>query len=174
MIDHTGLNHAAGAQELQIRWPATPFHIVLVEPEIPPNTGNIARLCAATCSVLHLVRPLGFRLNDKTMKRAGLDYWNWIEMHVHDNFDGFLRAFSPSRVFLFSVGGSQSCLDIKYKEGDALVFGSESAGLPDELKRRYAGNVFAIPMRNKNVRSLNLANCVSIALYEALRQVASS
>jgi len=153
------------------QWPEKPFHIVLVEPEIPPNTGNIARLCAATGSTLHLVGPLGFRLTDRELKRAGLDYWESVNMVRHDSFETFLSAMSPSRFFLFSARGKKSCYDVEYRAGDVLVFGGESHGLPEEIIKALADKVLAIPMKGKAVRSLNLATAVGIVLYEALRQV---
>ncbi|OGV68913.1 MAG: tRNA (uridine(34)/cytosine(34)/5-carboxymethylaminomethyluridine(34)-2'-O)-methyltransferase TrmL [Lentisphaerae bacterium RIFOXYA12_FULL_48_11] len=154
------------------RWPEKPFHVVLVEPEIPPNTGNIARLCAATGSTLHLVGPLGFRLTDRELKRAGLDYWESVDLVRHDNFESFLSALKPERCFLFSARGKRSYLDVSFKPGDALVFGGESRGLPGDIMRDHSDKVLAIPMKNDAVRSLNLATAVGIVLYEALRQIA--
>jgi tRNA (cytidine/uridine-2'-O-)-methyltransferase len=152
-------------------WPKKPFHVVLVEPEIPPNTGNIARLCAATGSVLHLVGQLGFRLSDRELKRAGLDYWDQVEMVRHDSFESFVSAITGGQMFLFSARGGRSYLDVKYHPGDVLVFGGESKGLSETILQAHAGNVLAIPIRNRIVRSLNLATAVGIVLYEALRQV---
>ncbi len=154
------------------KWPDKPFHVVLVEPEIPPNTGNIARLCAATGSKLHLVGPLGFRLTDRELKRAGLDYWEAVDMVRHDDFDSFLASVKPVRFFLFSARGTLSYLDVSFRQGDALVFGGESRGLPDEVMKKHAGNMLAIPIKNDAVRSLNLATAAGIVLYEALRQIA--
>lgn len=154
------------------RWPEKPFHVVLVEPEIPPNTGNIARLCAATGSTLHLVGPLGFRLTSRELKRAGLDYWKSVDMVRHDNFESFLAAVKPAGFFLFSARGTRSYLDISFKPGDALIFGGESKGLPAEIVQSHADKILTIPMKNNAVRSLNLATAVGIVLYEALRQTA--
>lgn len=153
-------------------WPDPPLRIVLVEPDIPPNTGNIARLCAATGSPLHLIEPLGFRLTDKALRRAGLDYWDAVELHRHVNFDAFLADVVPPRVHLFSTRGQRLYTDIQYRPGDALVFGSETSGLPAALLEAYAGRVLTLPMKGAAVRSLNLANAVGIVLYEALRQCA--
>jgi len=155
----------------EYKWPDKPFHVVLVEPEIPPNTGNIARLCAATGSTLHLVGPLGFRLTDRELKRAGLDYWESVNMVRHNDFESFLSVTNPERFYLFSARGARSYLDISFKPGDALVFGGESKGLPVEIMETHANRILAIPLKNDAVRSLNLATAVGIALYEALRQL---
>ena len=156
--------------DLPFHWPKTPFHIVLVEPQIPPNTGNIARLCAATGTRLHLVKPMGFRITDAKVKRAGLDYWDSIKPEIHDNFETFLNTIHPSRCFLFSTAGAKSYLSVHYQPGDALVFGSETEGLSDDLLSRYGDHVLGIPMRTEHVRSLNLSSSAAIVLYEALRQ----
>ena len=159
--------------DIPFNWPTTDFHVVLVEPQIPPNTGNIARLCAATGSSLHLVEPLGFPITDAKLKRAGLDYWDALDIHRHSRFDDYLRAAAPRRFFLFSTGGAQSYLGVRYEPGDALVFGSETKGLSDQLLRAHPDRVVGIPIRTEHVRSLNLSSSVAIAVYEALRQVAS-
>ena len=151
--------------------PAGPLlQVALLEPEIPPNTGNIARLCAATGSPLHLVEPLGFRLTDHAVQRAGLDYWDSVQIVRHMNFEAFCGSVAPARLFFFSTRAKQSYLDAAYRPGDALVFGSEHRGLADEILDAHADQVFGIPMQAAKVRSLNLANSVSIVLYEALRQ----
>jgi tRNA (cytidine/uridine-2'-O-)-methyltransferase len=153
---------------------AEPIHIVLVEPEIPPNTGNIARLAAATASPLHLVGRLGFRIDEHSVRRAGLDYWHLVDLRTHATFDAFLgawRAASPAgRLHLFSATGARSYLTAQVAPGDALVFGKESVGLSAELLERFADRVVGIPTLGA-VRSLNLANAVSIAVYEALRSL---
>jgi tRNA (cytidine/uridine-2'-O-)-methyltransferase len=152
---------------------AVPFHVVLVEPEIPPNTGNIARLCAATGSCLHLVGPLGFRIDEHAVRRAGLDYWHLVDLTTHVDFEHFLHAFgvrSPSgRLHLFAATAGRSYLDAGFAPGDALVFGKESVGLSDELIARFPDRALGIPTSGA-VRSLNLANATSIALFEGLRQ----
>jgi tRNA (cytidine/uridine-2'-O-)-methyltransferase len=152
---------------------APPFHVVLVEPEIPPNTGNIARLCAATASPLHLVGTLGFRIDEQAVRRAGVDYWHLVDVRRHADFEHFLRAFaqdSPDgKLHLFSATSTRSYLAAGYEKGDALVFGRESVGLPEALLERHRERVVGIPTLGA-VRSLNLANAASIALYEALRQ----
>jgi len=156
---------------LSFRWPDPPLHVVLVEPEIPPNTGNIARLCAATGSRLHLVEPLGFQITDAKLRRAGLDYWDAVDLHRHADFEAFLRAAQPARLFLFSTGAERSYLDARYRPGDALVFGCETRGLPDALLARCAESVYGIPVRADRVRSLNLSSAAAIVVYEALRQL---
>jgi tRNA (cytidine/uridine-2'-O-)-methyltransferase len=148
---------------------ATPLRIVLVEPEIPQNTGNIARLAAATQSPLHLVGRLGFRIDEKSVRRAGIDYWHLVEVHQHVDIRHFEHACG-SRLRLFSAVATRSYLEADFQPGDALVFGKESVGLDDELLDRHADAVFGIPTLGA-VRSLNLANAVSIVLYEALRQM---
>jgi tRNA (cytidine/uridine-2'-O-)-methyltransferase len=150
-----------------------PFHIVLVEPEIPPNTGNIARLSAATQSPLHLVGRLGFRIDEQSVRRAGVDYWHLVEVHQHVDFTHFEHAFqklSPSgRLHLFSAHAKVSHIEADFRPGDALVFGKESVGLPKEMLERFQDRVRGIPTLGA-VRSLNLANAAGIVLYEALRQ----
>ena len=146
------------------------MHVVLVEPEIPPNTGSVARICAATGSPLHLIEPLGFQLTDATLKRAGLDYWDHVQLHRHPSWQAFLDDIRPSRFFLFSTAGRRSHFDVAFEPGDCLVFGNESKGLPEDLLREWPDRVIGIPQRTDRVRSLNLANSVGIALYEALRQ----
>ena len=151
-----------------------PFHIVLVEPEIPPNTGNIARLCAATRAHLHLVEPLGFRIDEQAVRRAGLDYWPLVQLSTHPNYttarEQITTAVPGGRHYLFTGKATRSYLDIEFRPGDALVFGKESVGLPEALLERHASDLVGIPTLGP-VRSLNLANAVAIALYEALRQV---
>jgi tRNA (cytidine/uridine-2'-O-)-methyltransferase len=163
---------------LRAKAPARGLHIVLVEPEIPPNTGNIARLAAATSSVLHLVGRLGFKIDDHAVKRAGLDYWHLVDVRTHVDFAQFLHAFEKESaesstggaLHLFSAHASRSHLAPNYALGDALVFGKESVGLPEEMLAKYKDRVVAIPTLGK-VRSLNLSNAVSIATYEALRKI---
>jgi len=143
---------------------------VLVCPEIPPNTGSIARLCAASGAHLHLVEPLGFELSDKRLKRAGLDYWPSVGLSVHTSFEAIEAIFPRERMVLFSSHATHSYAAEAYAPGTALVFGRETKGLGPELVGRYADRLVWIPFRPGTVRSINLANAVSIALYEALRQ----
>lgn len=150
--------------------PLTPaFHVVLVEPEIPPNTGAVARTCAATGSTLHLIRPLGFKIDEQSVRRAGLDYWHLVDLHVHDNFASFRSSVPQPRLHLFSSGATQSYLDADFEPGDVLVFGKESVGLPRELLAEHSERVWGIPTSGA-VRSLNLSNSVAIVLFEALRK----
>jgi tRNA (cytidine/uridine-2'-O-)-methyltransferase len=162
------------SQRLRAKALTTPLHIVLVEPEIPPNTGNVARLAAATASPLHLVGPLGFRIDEHAVRRAGVDYWHLVDVRQHPTFEHFLHAWSKDapggRLHLFSALARRSYLQADYRPGDALVFGKESVGLPAELLERFSDSTLGIPTLGA-VRSLNLANAVGIALYEALRQV---
>ena len=158
--------------QLSFVWPKPPMNIVLVEPKIPQNTGNIARLCAATGSRLHLVDPLGFNITDKEVRRAGLDYWHSVDIQRHSSLAAFEQTIeSPERIFLFSTAGSQSHFDPVYLPGDQLIFGCETEGLPDALLERYPDRIFQIPIVTDHVRSLNLASSVSIVLYESLRQL---
>lgn len=145
------------------------FHIVLVEPEIPQNTGNIVRTCSATGSVLHLVRPLGFSTDDRHLKRAGLDYWNEVEIHYHDSFQQ-LKEMYPDRPFYYASTKADRRYDqVQYEDGSFLVFGKETKGLPEDLLRENYDRCIRIPMVN-DIRSLNLANSVSVILYEVYRQ----
>ena len=147
-----------------------PFHIVLVEPEIPPNTGSIARLCGATDTVLHLVRPLGFSTDDKQLKRAGLDYWEHVQIVYWDNLETFLAAQDERRLHFLSKKVSRRYTEVRYQPGDYLVFGKETKGLPPEILRLYADCCASIPMTNPNIRSINLAMAAAVVLYEAIRQ----
>lgn len=148
---------------------ALPFHIVLVEPEIPANTGNISRTCAATGAWLHLVKPLGFSIDDRELKRAGLDYWPSVKLEVHEHFGEVREKLAGARFFYTSTKGTTPYTEFRYREGDVFVFGKETKGLPDDLLRENADRVLRIPMGTA-VRSLNLSNAVAIVLYEALRQ----
>ena len=145
------------------------MHIVLVEPEIPGNTGNIARLCAATNSHLHLVKPLGFSLEDRYLKRAGLDYWHLVKVTCHENYAAMQTALAGLNFYFCTTKAEKSYSEIAYGADDVLVFGKETAGLPAELLTENAGRCITIPMR-EGARSLNLSNSVAIILYEALRQ----
>ena len=147
------------------------LHIALVEPEIPPNTGNIARLCAATFTELHIVGATGFRMDDRTLKRAGLDYWSEVRLHRHIDLERLYTALPASRFLYFTTKTPKSYTDWEFADGDCLIFGRETRGLPEDLLRANWERCLTIPMPYKQVRSLNLANSVGIVLYEALRQI---
>jgi tRNA (cytidine/uridine-2'-O-)-methyltransferase len=157
--------------ELEFKWPETPFNIVLVEPSIPPNTGNISRLCAATGTALHLIEPLGFDLSEKQLRRAGLDYWESVNLMVYPDFDAFLEQNPLGRKFFFSTAGSRNFHEAEFQPGDAFIFGNETFGLPDALLAEQPEMVLNIPIKLDAVRSLNLSNCAAIVLYEGLRQI---
>ncbi|MBO4852718.1 MAG: tRNA (uridine(34)/cytosine(34)/5-carboxymethylaminomethyluridine(34)-2'-O)-methyltransferase TrmL [Schwartzia sp.] len=146
------------------------MHIVLVEPEIPGNTGNIARLCAATGLALHLVRPLGFSTDDKYLKRAGLDYWHLVQIFYHDSIEELFEADADASYYFFSTKADRIYTEISFTQDDYLVFGKETAGLPEDLLHAHWDTTVKIPMRSE-ARSLNLSNAVAIASYEALRQL---
>ena len=166
------------------------FSIVLLRPEIPHNTGAIGRLCVGLGVPLHLVKPLGFHLDDKSVARAGLDYWPYLDLHIHDTWEEFLEAAGghassvsesgmvasrvsarPPRLFFLSTHGEKSLYDCQFEKGDFLVFGNESSGLPKPFYETYKSDLFKIPMPGEHARSINLANAVSIAAYECYRQV---
>ncbi len=145
------------------------FNIVLVEPEIPQNTGNIARTCAATGAKLHIVKPMGFEIDDKKLKRAGLDYWHLLGVEYYENLSSFLEIHGNKRLFLASTKATKKHSDISYQDGDFLVFGKETRGLPEDFIESRLDMAIRIPMIAQ-ARSLNLSNSVAIMLYEALRQ----
>jgi tRNA (cytidine/uridine-2'-O-)-methyltransferase len=147
------------------------MHVVLYQPEIPPNTGSVARLCAATLTTLHLIEPLGFQIDDKHLKRAGLDYWPFVDLRLHSSWDDFRANTFGGTLLYFSKRASKSYTLARYGENDFLVFGPETRGLPQELLDRNPEAAFRIPMHGEGVRSLNLSNAVAIVLYEALRQL---
>jgi tRNA (cytidine/uridine-2'-O-)-methyltransferase len=152
---------------------ASRLQVALIEPEIPPNTGNIARLCAATFTPLHLVGKLGFRTDDKAVRRAGLDYWSEVELHYHRNIEELYKALPECRFLYFTTKAERPYTGFGYAPNDCLVFGSETRGLPEELLRSNWECCLTIPMPNKRVRSLNLATSVGIALYEAMKQTSA-
>lgn len=146
------------------------FNVVLYQPEIPPNTGNIIRLCANVGAVLHLIRPLAFELDDRRLRRAGLDYGEWVRVQVHDSLEVFEHAAKPPRLLAFSTKATRCYADLRYQAGDALLFGPETRGLPASLLHSLSeAQTLRIPMRPHN-RSLNLSNAVAVVLYEAWRQ----
>lgn len=146
------------------------FNVVLVEPEIPPNTGNIARLCAATNTRLHIVGVTGFRMDDRTLKRAGLDYWDDVTLHRHIDLEALYAAYPDSRFVYLTTKSDRPYTDWRFADGDFLVFGPETRGLPADLLSANGENCLTIPMENPHVRSLNLATSVGIVLFEAIRQ----
>ena len=145
------------------------MHIVLHQPEIPANTGNIGRTCVATGSALHLIEPLGFRLNEKEIKRAGMDYWEHLDVRRYINFGEFLEKNPGAKIWMATTKAKQVYTDVKFGEDDYIMFGKESAGIPEEILVDYEETCIRIPMLDK-IRSLNLSNSVAIVLYEALRQ----
>jgi tRNA (cytidine/uridine-2'-O-)-methyltransferase len=146
------------------------FHVALIEPEIPPNTGNIARLCAATFTPLHLVGKLGFRTDDKALRRAGLDYWSEVELRYHLNIEALYDSLPECRFLYFTTKAGRPYTDFQYAANDCLVFGRETRGLPEDVLRANWERCLTIPMPNKRIRSLNLATAVGIVLSEAIRQ----
>lgn len=147
------------------------LHVALIEPEIPPNTGNIARLCGATFTTLHLVGKLGFRTDEAAVRRAGLDYWDDVEIRYHRNIEALYETLPASRFLYFTTKAERLYTDWQYQPNDCLVFGRETRGLPEELLRANWDHCLTIPMPNPAIRSLNLATSVGIVLYEALRQI---
>jgi len=147
---------------------AAPLHVVLVEPEIPPNTGNVARLCAATGCALHLVEPLGFRIDDRALKRAGLDYWSAVRVVVHRSLEAFLATVPAERCWWVETDGAVPYTTARFALGDALVFGKETGALPPALLAAHRARTLRIPMRAGAVRSLNLSTAVGIVTYAAL------
>ena len=147
------------------------FHVVLVEPEIPQNAGNIARTCAATGTALHMIRPLGFEVSDKYLKRAGLDYWNLVDITYYDSFEELQAKFPGARFFYFTTKARHRHSDVAFQDGDFLVFGKETKGLPEELLHEHPESCVRLPMLDDDAaRSLNLSNTVAVGVYEVLRQ----
>jgi len=149
------------------------LHVALIEPQIPPNTGNIARLCAATGTSLHLIEPLGFSIDDHDLKRAGLDYWDAVDVWVHATWHHFREVVAAERCLYFSAHGERPFWDAPFADRRCLVFGNESDGLPQRIREKHADRVYRIPMTDA-VRSLNLATAVGIVLYEAVHQLGSA
>ena len=145
------------------------LNIVLFEPEIPSNTGNIGRTCVATGTRLHLIEPLGFRLNEKAIQRAGMDYWNDLDVTTYLNYEDFLAKNPGAKIYMATTKARQTYAEVQYEEDCYIMFGKESAGIPEEILVQHPDTAIRIPM-NENIRSLNLANSVAIVLYEALRQ----
>lgn len=145
------------------------MNIVLLEPEIPQNAGNIARTCAATKSTLHLIKPLGFSVEDKYLKRAGLDYWNLLDIYYYENFNHFLEQNPLAKIFMATTKSKKLYTEVEYQQNDYIMFGKETAGIPEEILLEYKQTAVRIPMFEP-ARSLNLSNAVAVVLYEALRQ----
>lgn len=145
------------------------LNIVLYQPEIPQNTGNIARTCVLTNSKLHLIKPLGFSLDEKQLKRAGLDYWQYLDLEIHESYEAFMEKYRGARIFLASTHASRFYDEVEYKEGDFIMFGRESSGVPEDVHNEIDG--IRIPMINTSTRSLNISNTAAIVAYEALRQI---
>lgn len=150
------------------------MNVVLYQPEIPPNTGSVGRLCAATGTPLHLVGPLGFQLDNKHLKRAGLDYWPHVELHLHPSWEAFIGRHNHARILYFSKKATELYTSAAFTDNDFLVFGPETRGLPSPLLAMNQTTTYRIPIKNPHIRSLNLANAVAIVLYEGLRQVDQS
>ncbi len=163
--------HVTNHRDYSMRREPALLHVVLIKPEIHPNTGNIARLCAANELPLHLVGTPGFRLDDRAVRRAGLDYWPYVDLRQVADMEELQRSLRMSRFWVFSARADRAYTEVSYAPGDCLVFGPESTGLPDDLLQEHAASCVRIPMRSKHVRSLNLATAVGIGVYEALRQL---
>ncbi|MEA2096022.1 MAG: tRNA (cytidine(34)-2'-O)-methyltransferase [Candidatus Cloacimonadota bacterium] len=146
------------------------FHVVLYQPEIPANTGNIGRLCVGTNSMLHIIKPMRFFLTDKLVKRAGLDYWDKLSLKIHDSLDAFLTEFSNSNIYYCTTKTKSNYTERKYKKGDVFIFGPESKGIPEDILNKYQTQNLTIPMSSQ-IRSINLSNSVAIVIYEAWRQI---
>ncbi len=148
------------------------LHLVLNAPQIPQNTGNVGRMCALTCSRLHLIHPLGFVINDRNLRRAGMDYWKSLDVHEHTDWAAFRASpHAPKRLWLFTTKAERSFWEVRYADGDGLVFGNEGEGAPKWLHEELAGSRVTIPQANSGLRSLNLSTAAGIACYEALRQL---
>ncbi len=148
-----------------------PLNIVLIEPEIPNNTGNIGRLALASGSNLHLVKPFGFEITDTRLKRAGLDYWQHINLYIYENIDEFFSKNKNSKMVFLSSHGTKTHWNIDFEDNMFLIFGKESVGLPKSLIKKHSNQLFKIPLYNKHIRSLNLANAVSVVVYEGLKHL---
>lgn len=147
------------------------LNIVLFQPEIPQNTGNIGRTCVLTNSTLHLIKPLGFSLDEKQLRRAGLDYWPHLNLEIHESYEELRNKYKNANFYFSTTKGNKYYTDVEYKEGDFIVFGRESSGLPDDIRNSNYDNLIRVPMINTTTRSLNLSNTVAIVAFEALRQI---
>jgi tRNA (cytidine/uridine-2'-O-)-methyltransferase len=148
------------------------FHIVLIEPEIPQNTGTIGRMCLAVGAQLHLIKPLAFDIDEKAVRRAGLDYWKFLKLEVHESIDDFFQTVpKDAQLVLVETRNDRTIYDVEFKRGCYLFFGKETTGIPKPILEKYAEHIASIPMYDDRVRSLNLSNCASIVAYEAIRQI---
>lgn len=147
------------------------LNIVLFQPEIPQNTGNIARTCVLTNSKLHLIKPLGFSLDEKHLKRAGLDYWQYLDLEIHESYEEFRNKYKEGNFYFSTTKGKKLYTEVQYKKGDFIIFGRESSGLPDSIRNSNLESLIRVPMLETSTRSLNLSNTVAILTYEALRQM---
>ena len=147
------------------------FNIVLVHPDIPGNTGSIGRTCVALNLRLILIKPLGFDLDEKSVRRAGLDYWKHVDLKIYDNFDEYLQVENPQQLFFFSKTVKQNYYQAKYTKDCHLIFGSETKGLPKPIMEKYQSHIYSLPMFSEHIRSLNLSNAATAVAYEALRQI---
>jgi len=147
------------------------LNIVLFQPEIPQNTGNIARTCVLTNSKLHLIKPLGFSLDEKHLKRAGLDYWQYLDLEIHESYEDFRNKYKEGNFYFSTTKGKKYYTQVSYQEGDFIIFGRETSGLPDYIRNSNLDNLIRVPMLETSTRSLNLSNTVAILAYEALRQM---
>lgn len=147
------------------------LNIVLFQPEIPQNTGNIARTCVLTNSKLHLIKPLGFSLDEKHLKRAGLDYWQYLDMEIHESYEDFREKYKEGNFYFSTTKASKIYTEVQYSEGDYIIFGKESAGLPDYIRDSNVDGLIRVPMLQTSTRSLNLSNTVAIVAYEVMRQM---
>jgi len=154
--------------------PKPDINIVLVNPQIPQNTGSIGRLCVGLNAALHIIRPMSFTITDRNVRRAGLDYWQYLKLTIHDSWDSFLKTENPHQLCFASTKGQKPHTDCRYKKGCYIVFGSESHGLPQELYAEYQEHLYQIPMPGEHARSINLANSVAVMMYEAHRQQTAS
>lgn len=145
------------------------LNIVLYQPEIPQNTGNIARTCVLTNSTLHLIKPMKFKIDDKQVKRAGLDYWSELKLEIHESYEDFMKKYGDKKIYLATTHGGEHYDEVSFKEGDFIMFGRESSGVPEEVHNAHEG--IRVPMIKTSTRSLNLSNTVAIIAYEALRQI---
>ena len=148
------------------------LHVVLIEPEIPQNTGSIGRLCLATGTVLHLVGPMGFEITDRHVRRAGLDYWKYVDVRTYESTEVFLKTLpSDAPVVLIETGGTRSLYEHRFEPGTYIVLGKETTGIPKPVMEQFRENILTIPMYDDRVRSINLSNCASVVVYEAIRQL---